>query len=231
MARSGDVLTRDQVVKAAVAVVDRGGLADLSMRNVAAQLNVGVTTLYWHVADKDELLDLVCDDVLGEVVLSGGERGSWDAQLRQVMTELRLVFLRHKDLATLLPTRDVVGPHALRLRESVAASLMSAGLPSTLLAGADHTLLAYVLGFVAAEVGAAAAAVERGADVDAVLAEETSYLAALSPADYPALTTLASHSSAHDRNASFAFGLQLILDGIAAQVPASKQRGARRRPA
>src|SRR5205085_12284013 len=99
--------------------------------------------------------------------------------------------LRRADLATLLPTRENVGPNALAVREAVAVALRDAGLPDALLAATDHALLSYVAGSAAGEVGVRAGAARHGGDVRAADEEEARFLAALPPDDFPGLVALA----------------------------------------
>jgi AcrR family transcriptional regulator len=221
-------LTRDQIVAAAVAVVDRDGLVNLSMRKLAAELGVGVTTLYWHVADKDEVLDLICDRVLGEIDLVAPADASWTERLISLFSELRAALLRHADLATLLPTRENVGPNALAVREAVAVALLDAGLPQALLAATDHALLSYVTGSAAGEVGRRAVSEQQGADVESADAEETAFLAALPGDTFPGLVTLARTRPAEDRDSAFEYGLRVMLAGVAAHVQAPVRRAPRR---
>ncbi|MEO3923856.1 TetR/AcrR family transcriptional regulator C-terminal domain-containing protein [Micromonosporaceae bacterium B7E4] len=67
--RSGPPLHRDRIVAAAVELLDREGVAGLTMRRLAERLGAGSTTLYWHVTNKDDVLDLALDQIFGEVLL------------------------------------------------------------------------------------------------------------------------------------------------------------------
>ncbi|MGI5147000.1 TetR/AcrR family transcriptional regulator [Plantactinospora sp. CA-294935] len=72
--RSGPPLHRDRIVAAAVALLDREGVAGLTMRRLAERLGAGSTTLYWHVTNKDDVLDLALDQIFGEVPLPEPDR-------------------------------------------------------------------------------------------------------------------------------------------------------------
>ena len=69
-----ETLSRDQIVKATMELLDTEGLSGLSMRKLAARLDSGATSLYWHVQTKDDLLDLVIDEVYGEIDVPEGAR-------------------------------------------------------------------------------------------------------------------------------------------------------------
>ena len=62
-------LTRDAIVDAALALLDREGLSGLSMRKLAQELGAGAASLYWHVGNKEELLSLLLDRIVGELSL------------------------------------------------------------------------------------------------------------------------------------------------------------------
>jgi len=220
--RTATTLSRAQIVTAALALVDREGLSNLSMRKLAADLGVGVTTLYWHVADKEEMLDLICDEVIGEIDLTPPPAGGWVETLVAIFEGLRQALLRHQDLATLLPTRNNVGPHALAAREAVAAALVEAGLPHRLLAPTDHALFAYVTGAAAGEVAVRSAALASGSDPEQLWDEEARYLSRLAKTAHPALHALAQGKEEYDEDDTFEYGLRLLLDGIAAHVRPAK---------
>ena len=116
------VLRAPEVVTAALEICDRYGLADLTMRRVAEQLDVKAGALYWHFPNKQALLAAVSDRVLGELDLPGDDL-AWDAWLRAWALGLRRTLLAHRDsaelvsssLATELATTDLVGVAARRL--------------------------------------------------------------------------------------------------------------------
>ena len=81
-------LTRDAIVDAALTLLDRDGLAGLSMRKLADELGVGAASLYWHVGDKEELLGLLLDRIVGETQLVEPDPGNWQEQVKEMGREV-----------------------------------------------------------------------------------------------------------------------------------------------
>src|SRR5215469_13076146 len=115
--RRRDPITREAIVQTAIRVLDREGLDALSMRRIAEELNTGAASLYWHVGSKDGLLDLIFDQVIGEVEVSEPEPQRWEEQLREVARAVRAAILRHRDIVRLSIGRTPMGPNALRVSE------------------------------------------------------------------------------------------------------------------
>ena len=92
-------LTVEAIVAAAIEVLDEGGVVGLSMRRVADQLGTGAASLYAHVSGKDELLELVFDELVGQVPLPEPDPKIWREQVRQMLRDLRAVLISHRDAA------------------------------------------------------------------------------------------------------------------------------------
>lgn len=122
-------LTREQIVSAAIGLVDREGLDALSMRGLAAELSVGTMTLYYHVDDKSALYDLILDAVMGEVDLSEGDRGDGPAQrIRNMAREFRRAMLMHPNAVPIAARRSMRTAVQLRPIEAMLGVLLDAGL-------------------------------------------------------------------------------------------------------
>jgi AcrR family transcriptional regulator len=107
-------LSQDAIVHAALRVLDREGSAGLSMRRVAEELGTGPASLYWHVANKDALINLIIDQVAGEVAVPEPDPDRWQEQLREWLLGVRRVFERHPGVAALTLGRVPTGPNVLR---------------------------------------------------------------------------------------------------------------------
>lgn len=139
---------REDVVRTALAVLDTHGLADLTMRRLAAELDVRPSALYHHVPSKQVLLAAVADEVLRrgprpDVV---GPAGTWPARLVDVAGCLREALLAYRDAAELVSTVVAFGLGADRPYADLVAVLDDAGLPDGLTPTAARTLLHFVLG-------------------------------------------------------------------------------------
>ena len=134
-ARRGDrgerrPLTRDAIVDAALTLLDREGLAGLSMRKLAQELGAGAASLYWHVGDKEELLSLLLDRIVGEGEPPEPDPANWQEQVKEMARESRRLLQSHRDAAQISMGRIPAGPHSMPVLERYLAVLAAAGLPA-----------------------------------------------------------------------------------------------------
>ena len=142
--RRGLPLTRARIVDAAVALLDEHGVDGLTMRRLAQRLAVTSTALYWHVATKDDVLDLAVDQIFGEVLLP--EAGDdWRADVRGLARRWRAVMLRHP-WAPSLVGRPMLGPNVLARTEFLQAALVRGGFTGLALTVLTRMLANYVIG-------------------------------------------------------------------------------------
>jgi AcrR family transcriptional regulator len=203
-------LNRDRVLQAAVAFADEHGLASLTMRKLGDALGVEAMSLYNHVANKDQLLDGMIDLVFGEIELP--EDGvDWKTAMRRRAVSCRHALARHRWAIGLMETRTTPGAANLRQHDAVIGCLLDAGFTITLTAHAFAALDSYIYGFALQE---ATLPFENGEDTGA-LAE--SIMGDMEPGQYPHLTRLAVEhvmQPGYDFGHEFAFGLELLLDGL-----------------
>jgi AcrR family transcriptional regulator len=143
-ARARTPLSREAIVDAALRVVDREGAEALSMRAVAEELGTGPASLYWHVASKDELINLVVDRVVGEIEPPGTDPARWREEFREWMLRSREVFRRHPGVGGLTLGRIPVGPNLVRVAEATLALLRGAGVPDRIATYVPDLLGLYV---------------------------------------------------------------------------------------
>lgn len=220
-------LTRDAIIDAALEVLDSEGSEQLSMRRVAAQLGVGAASLYWHVPSKAVLIDLVLDRVIGEVELPPPEPERWREQLREHAHQMRAILGRHGDLARLTMGRVPIGPSLMLVVEWQLALLRAAGIPDHV-AALTGDLLALYVGAFAVEDVLFVSSLSRQDDEsedfhgpEQFFAMVHEYFMNLPPARFPHTTALVDQIMGADRDQRFAFGLDVLLAGIAAQAAAS----------
>lgn len=144
-------LTRAAIARAAVDALDRSGPGRLSLRAVAGALEVHPTSLYWHVATRDDLLDLALDAVFAELPLPADHAGDWVDDVSRFMHDLRGALLRHPWSGALAGSRPLLGPEALARSEFVHAALARAGFEGAELTAAAGAVTNLVIGSVAAE--------------------------------------------------------------------------------
>ncbi|WP_399879952.1 TetR/AcrR family transcriptional regulator [Streptomyces sp. BBFR51] len=115
-------LDRERIVAAAIALADEGGLEAVSLRKVAARLNAGPMRLYRYISTKEELFDLMMDEVQAEI-LPEEQPGDWREALRILAHRTRQAALRHEWLADLLGGRPALGPNSLAVTETTLGGL------------------------------------------------------------------------------------------------------------
>jgi AcrR family transcriptional regulator len=211
--RRRDPISRDAIVATAIELLDAEGLDALSMRRIADELGTGAASLYWHVGSKDGLLDLVFDQVIGEVTVPDPKPKRWREQVKEVARAQRAVSLRHPYVVRISIGRIPMGPNALRYSERVLAILRAGGLPPRLAVQGSHLLISTINGFTLDETGVGdASAMAAPADA-ANMARD--YLAALPAQRFPNLVALADEFSYSDPDERFELLIDIFVDGLA----------------
>ena|SRR6201994_1617160 len=202
-------LSRERVLEAAVALADEAGLEAFSMRALAQELGVVPMALYKHVANKDELLDGMVDRVFGEIELPPADV-DWRSAMRRRAISTRDALGRHGWAIGMMESRQP-GPANLRNHNAVMGCLREAGFPFAMAIHAYSVQDAYIYGFALQErdtgfetpESAGEAAQRRAATIGAL-------------EDYPHLAEIVAKlpESGYDNAVEFAWGLDLILDGL-----------------
>ncbi|MEU6867266.1 TetR/AcrR family transcriptional regulator [Streptomyces sp. NPDC046876] len=210
-------LSRDRIVRAAIALADADGLQAVSLRKVAAALDAGPMRLYRYVDTKEELLDLMVDAVYGELDLPGAG-GDWQAGVRSLAHGIREAALRHEWFADLLGGRPQVGPAALAHVEATLAALRCApgiGEDPGALMRALQAVNGYVLGAVRHEVVELRTERESGLTDRQWQAAAGPYLMRLFEAGrYPTLAHVVGAGPHDDPAEMFDAGLEVLLAGL-----------------
>jgi AcrR family transcriptional regulator len=203
-------LSRDQVLQAAVALADEGGIGAVSMRKLGQVLGVEAMSLYNHVAGKGDLLDGMIDVVFSEIGLPPAV-GGWKSAMRQRALSARVVLGRHRWAIGLMESRKSPGPATLRHHDAVLGCLRGAGFSVELTAHAYSLLDSYIYGFALQEASLPFGTSEETAQV-------TQEIAGQMPADeYPYLAELATKhilQPGYQYGSEFQIGLDLILDAL-----------------
>ncbi|WP_370617066.1 TetR/AcrR family transcriptional regulator C-terminal domain-containing protein [Mumia qirimensis] len=203
-------LTRDAVLRTAVALADESGAASLTMRALARELGVEAMSLYHHVANKDALLDGMVDLVFAEIDLPAAG-GDWRPEIRRRCTSAREVLLRHPWAVGFVESRSAPGPATLRHHEAVLACLRQGGFSVVLAAHAFALLDAQLFGQVVQEVSLPFDEPDGAGELAADI------LGGAAPEDLPYLTEIAVEHVMKPGYAfgdEYAYGLDLILDAL-----------------
>ena len=201
-------LTRPRVVRTALRLVDEGSLSALTMRALANELEVSPMALYNHVRDKEELVDLMLDLVLGEVDLSA-VAGDWVCQIRALVCSYHQVLTAHPGLARVYGTQVKIGPHGLRIMERGLGLLCHAGFSPVQAADAFFALYTYTVGF------------HQMGRVDPL-----DYLA-LPAEEIPSIRSVSAYLSGIHQQVRFEYGLDTMLTGLrtARNAPPRRRNG------
>jgi AcrR family transcriptional regulator len=203
-------LTREKVLHAAVALADESGSESLSMRRLGEAVGVEAMSLYHHVANKDDLLDGMIDVVFAEIELPS-DCGDWMSSMRQRAFSARRVLGRHGWAIRFMESRTSPGPATLRHHDAVLGCLRNAGFAVQLAAHALSVLDSYIYGFALQERSLPFAPSLHAAE----LAQEA--VARPPVHEYPHLAELTTEhllQPGYDYGDEFAFGLDLILEGL-----------------
>jgi AcrR family transcriptional regulator len=214
-------LSRERILVAAIEVADRnGGIENLTMRGLAEALGVEAMSLYYHLANKDAVLDGMAEQVVAEIneevsdIPSLVGREGWKAALRHRILTARSVMLRHKWAPALLETRTTMNPAVLQYFHGLLEIFRSGGMSYDLAHHALHALGSRALGFTQEMFDPA-----PGSDDEEMGQQMFEQMAT----DLPLLVEMLSEISHDDPattigwcddQAEFEFGLDLLLDGL-----------------
>jgi AcrR family transcriptional regulator len=213
-------LTHEQIVAAAIEIADSEGVEALSMRKVAARLGAGTMSLYRYVANKDDLLDLMVDAIIGEEPLPDEPAGDWRSELAEQARRVRRGAQRHPWAIGFILARPNLGPNAVRTIEHAMAAVDGLGIDIDGMLDMVATVDAFVIGFVQAELAEAEARRRTGLTEEQWRARMAPYIRRLiATGRYPYLERIVMEAEDFpDIDATFERRLALVLDGLAAGV-------------
>lgn len=232
--RRAAALSRDEIVRVAIRVADAEGADAVTMRRIARELNAGTMSLYWHIVSKEELLDLMLDTIQGDWE-NPEPSGDWRRDMHGVARTIRESLHEHPWMMDFIGGRPPVGPRSLRNVERALAYFDGLGVDMPVAIDISTTVGTYVMGAVLREVQ------ERNSEtyMEQMLADLTAaerekaigeFTARVQATGrYPHLAELMSTGydpdAAETRDARFEFGLDCLLDGIAARIGPSAGGG------
>ena len=203
-------LSRERVLRAAIALADAEGIESLTMRRLAKELGVEAMSLYHHMANKEEILNGIVDLVVGEFELPEAG-GDWRAAMRRAAISAHEVLLAHPWAASLVLSGAGISSARLRHMNAILGCLRQAGFTADQTDHAYHALDSHIMGFTLWVVGMNFGTSEN------LAALATDLLQQLNLRELP---HLAEHVEQHlkprdpEAEGEFAFGLDLILDGL-----------------
>ena len=205
-------LSKERVLRTAVALAARDGIESLTMRKLADELGAGAMSLYHYVSNKDELLDEMVEIVFSEIELPTPDV-DWRTAMRRRATSTREALNRHRWAVGLMESRATPGPASLRLHDAVLGCLREAGFSIELTIQAYSVQDAYIYGFALQEKGLPFESAEESTAMAQATTQDIADLAK----EFPHLAeVVAGHVATvgYDFTAAFEYGLDLILDGL-----------------
>jgi AcrR family transcriptional regulator len=224
-ARSTTDITREDVVRTAIAIADAEGSGALSMRRVATELGVATMSLYRHVPSKDELLERMVDTAFADHRFTAPPPDDWLAALRTGARRLWEIFRRHPWAPAVMSlTRPQVTPNVLAYTEWVLSAMAGAGLTPGWIFQVHLTLFSYVRGLAISLEPEAVAEQETGLTYEEFIdTRDTAFAAVLSSGAFPTFqTVMAGADFDLDLDEQFEFGLRHLLTGLAGVPPADR---------
>ena len=218
--RTRGSLSREEIIKEALALLDEHGPGALSMRRLADRLGVAPNALYYRVRGKADLIDALIDQVYADLDLEPDPTGDWTQQLAALSQAIRAHLLAHPAVVPYALQRPGLGPHSLRLGEAIYRVLRPAGFSDQAVVGTVYALLTYILGFVALEVPRAGTDPQTS---DEFVRRMWAFFAALPPGEFPHTVELAAQLARISTEDQFQFGIRTFLAGLNAQQPEHKQ--------
>jgi len=221
-------LTRQAIVDAALRVLDGEGMDGLSMRKVGEELGTGAASLYWHVRNKEELLQLLFERVTQEVVLPKPDPSIWQEQLRDLATQSRQVMRKYRDIARVSLGRIPAGVTMATLTEWIFELLRPVGIPDQVIAYLGDLMGLYVGAHAFEESLGLASPTGEDLPPDQIITMLRDYLLSLPPDRFPHTLSAVDALFSGGPDERFDFGVELIIRGLqtyARAVPADDVEG------
>lgn len=217
-ARTRPVVTEEKIVRTAIAIADAEGLDALSMRRIAAEMGSGTTSLYRHVASKDELFELMVDTIIGEEPLPAAG-GDWRAELAAIARRQRATLLLHPWFAHQLARRPALGPNVIARADHQLGIVSRVTGDPTLAAMVVDTINTHVLGAVSAELAELEVRRRTGMTEDEWRGWVGAYvLKVVESGRHPHFNRRVLEAGDPDPATRFEFGLECLLTGIEAAL-------------
>jgi AcrR family transcriptional regulator len=219
-------LAIEQIIDAAIAIADADGLAAVTMRGIAQRLNVGAMSLYTYVPGKAELLDVMLDQVYGEVPVPAVRHDDWREKLEAIARADWDRYQRHPWVLQVSEARSLLGPNEIALFETAMEAVAGLGLNGREMVNIVSLVTSFVCGAAQIAIDADHIAEQTGVtDADWWRAREPILDEYYDPANYPTLSGLGMDGTFDPTGSdveyhlqlaleSFEFGLHRVLDGI-----------------
>lgn len=212
--RGEPALTRESIIDAAIALLDSAGESGLTFRALATALSTGAGAIYFHVANKDDLVNAACDVVVARAMAATVTPATPQERLRAIGLGLFDAIDAHPWVGAELARAPGSMP-MVRILEGIGQQVQAMAMAERALWSATSTLFSYIVGVAGQNAANARIGRERALDRSTFLEALATQWSQLDAGAYPFTRSMATQLRDHDDRADFVAGLDLILDGIA----------------
>jgi AcrR family transcriptional regulator len=211
-------ITRETILDAAARVLEQTGIDGLSMRRVADELGTGPASLYWHVRNKDELLQLLFERFNDEIELPPPDPSRWQEQLKLLGRQVRAAAHLHRDYARLSLGRIPSGPSLARFAEWLFQLLTPVGVPDQVIAYCGDLFSLYVGAYAFEESLGPPSPTGEPLSAEQIADMFREYLQSLPAGQFPHVHRAAGLLFGGDADERFEFGMEVLVRGIESYI-------------
>lgn len=212
--RREQALTRERIIEASISLLDSRGESGLTFRALAEELSTGAGAIYWHVANKNDLMTAACDALVARTLEVPVMEAAPQDVIRAVALGMFDAIDAHPWIGSALARAPWQAP-IVRLLERLGQQVRAMGVAPAGQFAAVSALLSYILGVSGQNAANAQIGKELGGDREAILAQVAAAWSALDADAYPFTRSIAAQFREHDDRADFLAGIDLILRGMA----------------
>ena len=211
--RREESLSRERIIEASIELLDSSGESGLTFRALSERLATGPGAIYWHIANKSDLLTAACDAVVARTIDKTAVATTPEATIRAVALGVFDIIDEHPWVGSTLTSTLGLSP-MVRILERVGQQIRALGVPDKQQWAAVGTLMAYILGVSRQNAANGQLARTRGLDRSDFLEGVSTAWSELDPEKYPFARSVAGQMRDHDDRVDFLAGIDLILRGI-----------------
>jgi AcrR family transcriptional regulator len=211
--RREESLSRERIIEASIDLLDASGEEGLTFRALSERLATGPGAIYWHIANKSDLLTAACDSVIARTISETVVATTPEATIRAVALGLFDVIDDHPWLGSVLTSTTGLSP-IVRILERIGQQIRALGVPDEQQWAAVGALMAYILGVSRQNAANGQLARTQGLNRSDFLEAVSTAWSQLDPEEYPFARSVAGQVRDHDDRVDFLAGIDLILRGI-----------------
>ncbi len=211
--RREEALSRERIVEASIELLDRSGESGLTFRTLSERLATGPGAIYWHIANKSELLTAACDAIVARTLEAPVVGTTPAATIRAIALGMFDAMAAHPWVGSALIRTELHSP-LVRIVERLGQQVRALGVPKQAQWATVSALGSYVLGVGGQNAANGQFARTRGINRSDFLETVAVAWSQLDPAEYPFTRSVAAQLRAHDDRVDFLAGIDLLLSGI-----------------